>query len=166
MCIQQLQQHYHLWQTQGMIFVFIVATGIKIFFLVFADYNFIRLPVQLYRSLYCFIFRMFNSCLIGSQESFCIYQCFRRAQKPQRFQINHLHFRYCMALVIFYILGLQVAPVNHFLQLKQCGSFMTADISQVIRAATTQRSSFGVFKFLYVNFVISRVAVILYPEHS
>ena len=43
---------------------------------------------------------------------------------------------------------------------------MTADIAKVVRAGAAQGSGFRVFELLYINFVVSGVAVIFHPKHS
>src|SRR5215212_10094813 len=56
--------------------------------------------------------------------------------------------------------------VNHFLQLKKRCGFMAANVTEIIRACASQRQRFRILKFLDINLVISRVAVILYPENG
>src|SRR5258706_10348149 len=43
---------------------------------------------------------------------------------------------------------------------------MPANIPEVVRATAPQRNGFGVFKFLNINFIKSRITVIFYPEYS
>ena len=66
MCIKQLKKNDQLGQTKQVRFIFVITTGIKIPFFVFAENDFIRLSVQGDRGFYGFVFRRFNLGFIGT----------------------------------------------------------------------------------------------------
>src|ERR1700737_3308769 len=58
-----------------------------------------------------------------------------------------------------------MSSVDHFLQLEKCCGLMTTNITQVIWASATKRKRFGIFYFLYVNFIEGAITVILHAEY-
>src|ERR1700755_1465 len=69
-----------------------------------------------------------------------------------------------MRLIIMDFLSLQHVPVQKFLKLDQCGCLMAAYISQIIRAAATDRKCLCIPEFLNKNLIIGGITVILDPE--
>src|SRR5204863_9581751 len=79
-------------------------------------------------------------------------------------QINEFHFYHGMALVVFHLFSFQQILIQHLLELYERGSFVAANIPEVVGTTTTNRNCLCVLEFLNIYFVISRIAVIFHAK--
>src|SRR5690606_5892007 len=100
-----------------MLFIFIIATGIEVSFLILSNDYLVSFAIKFNSCLYGFVLCVIYRGLVGAKIFFSFSENILRGKHSNRFQFDTLHLGNSMSLVVLDVFGLQVTPIDHFLQL-------------------------------------------------